>query len=473
MVLVRGDGDRQAALATSPPSAQRFSIDMNPAITPANTPSTLGTVEQCARIEDDTILNFDEDLVDTIDLDIVAIGIPPANAMTGYTYTLNYDPTRFRVIYQAAKLGHVQPSSAGASTVDPLPDTDGSFHVSFFDTGPPGSEESGSGVLDSLGIDTGPGVQSSTLAPVVLSSAAHVDTNGNAWAPDALGNATIAYDTFCPTLADAKMVSQAILFPAVIAGGIDATMTLNRTVHNNGPTNPDVIYVNATFTLPAGCAVNGQSGTPMVSDSLALVQVSIATSHQRAVAVNCTAPSSNQITVQGCAQRMGFDPNLGNNCETDIVTFLMDSDGDGWTDRDEAGTPLCGDSRNEDVSDDSIVDDGCPGGPTAEGAFSEAQFSIGTDPNDPCGTDGNPADLVGTGSSANRVDITDLTNFLAPVRRYGTSPEDLAFGSRWDLAPGRGLFTTWINISDLMRMIVVKPPLYGGTIRWFGGPACA
>jgi hypothetical protein len=75
----------------------------------------------------------------------------------------------------------------------------------------------------------------------------------------------------------------------------------------------------------------------------------------------------------------------------------MDEDGEGWTDRDESGTPLCGDGRNEDNMDDAIVDDGCPGGPAAAGAFSEAQFNIGTDPNEFCGTDGNPADFVGSG----------------------------------------------------------------------------
>jgi hypothetical protein len=84
-----------------------------------------------------------------------------------------------------------------------------------------------------------------------------------------------------------------------------------------------------------------------------------------------------------------------------------------------------------------------------------------------------PQTSSGLGFSANKVDISDLASFVAPVRRYGTNPQDLPFSSRWDLVAGRGLFTTWINISDLTRMIVVKPPLYGGTIRWFGGPACA
>ncbi|HSP54696.1 MAG TPA: hypothetical protein VLS25_03830 [Dehalococcoidia bacterium] len=156
-----------------------------------------------------------------------------------------------------------------------------------------------------------------------------------------------------------------------------------------------------------------------------------------------------------------------------------DTDGDGYSDEAEAGTPLCGDSRNEDgliafgASDDGVVDDGCPGGPPQEGSFSEAQFNIGTNPLDSCGTDGNPADFVSGGRSLNRIDVTDLTTFLAPTRRLDSSPGQAAFNKRWDIVPGRGPFNNWINIADLMSVITVRPPAspWNGT-RAFGGPAC-
>ena len=52
-----------------------------------------------------------------------------------------------------------------------------------------------------------------------------------------------------------------------------------------------------------------------------------------------------------------------------------------------------------------------------------------------------PADLV-SGSipdSTNRVNIMDLTSFLAPVRRINTSPGDVG-DRRWDLVLGQGVF---------------------------------
>lgn len=283
--------------------------------------------------------------------------------------------------------------------------------------------------------------------------------------------------TPCGNPTDMQFVGQAISLPPVIAGGINATMTIDRSYQNLGPAGFLGGTVSSSFVLPAGCTVNGSSGSPSFSDAVGVLGVGTPIVHQRSFTLNCIQPAATQITVASCVVTGPGQLDLTpvNDCDTDVATFLMDEDGDGWTDRDEAGTPLCGDGRNEDSADDLVVDDGCPGGPAVEGAFSEAQFNIGTDPNDPCGTGDNSADFIGTGMSANKVDISDLASSLAPVRHYGASPEDLAFSPPWDLAPGRGLFTTWINISDLTRMIVVKPWIspYNGTIRWYGGPACS
>ena len=81
-----------------------------------------------------------------------------------------------------------------------------------------------------------------------------------------------------------------------------------------------------------------------------------------------------------------------------------------------------------------------------------------------------PADVAG-GTSANKVDISDISSVLAPVRRLGTSPGDAGYDARWDLAPGKGVFRDNINVSDLTQLITVAPPMFGGQ-RAFGGPAC-
>ena len=153
-----------------------------------------------------------------------------------------------------------------------------------------------------------------------------------------------------------------------------------------------------------------------------------------------------------------------------------DDDADGYSDTAEASEPLCGNGLNDDPADDAIVDDGCPAGPSQAGAHAEGSSGIGTYSGDPCGTDAWPADFVSGGipESTNRVTITDLTSFLAPIRHFNTSPPEPEYADRWDLVPGAGLFSTVINISDLTALLGGPsgyPPMLGG-VRAFNGPPC-
>jgi hypothetical protein len=96
---------------------------------------------------------------------------------------------------------------------------------------------------------------------------------------------------------------------------------------------------------------------------------------------------------------------------------------------------------------------------------------------DSCGTDGWPADLDWSGApldSVNRITVTDLTSFLAPVRYLGTDVGTITGDVRWDLARGAGIFGTDINVSDLTALIAgptAYPPMLGG-VRAMGGPVC-
>ncbi len=154
-----------------------------------------------------------------------------------------------------------------------------------------------------------------------------------------------------------------------------------------------------------------------------------------------------------------------------------EDDGDGYNDLDEAGTPLCN-GINNDTFDDAVIDDGCPGGPGQSGSFSEAQFKIGTNPLDNCGephasgySQSWPADVVATGGfSANKVNISDIASYIAPIRRFNTSPNSANFSARWDVVPGSS-FSSWINIVDLSNFVITYPLMFGG-VREFGGPTC-
>jgi hypothetical protein len=63
---------------------------------------------------------------------------------------------------------------------------------------------------------------------------------------------------------------------------------------------------------------------------------------------------------------------------------------------------------------------------------------------------------------------------LAPARRLDTSPGHAYFNMRYDLVPGRGMFSNWINISDVTALTAGEtghPPMFGGA-RALDGPAC-
>jgi hypothetical protein len=172
-----------------------------------------------------------------------------------------------------------------------------------------------------------------------------------------------------------------------------------------------------------------------------------------------------------------------------------DYDGDALTDKTEfnCGSPARDSLRRPERTDgpfatvdddaDLVVDEALP--PAAathdcdgDGYSGLAEDNVYTAANrrdqDPCGTSAWPSDLVSGGfpNSTDRVTITDLTSFIAPVRRLNTSPpSDPGFDIRWDIAPGAGVFSKVINISDLTSLIVVAPPMLGGALA-LNGPSC-
>jgi hypothetical protein len=127
---------------------------------------------------------------------------------------------------------------------------------------------------------------------------------------------------------------------------------------------------------------------------------------------------------------------------------------------------------------------GCPEDFDGDGYSDAAEVHIGTNPLGRCGVGGTPSisdnwpsDLISAGipNSTDRVTITDVTTFIAPVRRFNTSPGAVEFNKRWDLTPGSGLFSFWINIADLTALLAGSPgspPMFSG-VRAFGGALCS
>jgi hypothetical protein len=88
---------------------------------------------------------------------------------------------------------------------------------------------------------------------------------------------------------------------------------------------------------------------------------------------------------------------------------------------------------------------------------------------------GWPSDLASGSFSHNKINVQDLSTFVAPVRYFNSDvgahpPADV----RFDLVPGSGILPDDINITDLAAITAGEtgsPPMLGG-VRAFNGPMC-
>jgi len=99
---------------------------------------------------------------------------------------------------------------------------------------------------------------------------------------------------------------------------------------------------------------------------------------------------------------------------------------------------------------------------------------------DPCGTNsspptdppspiGWPADLAGGGGSDNRIDVSDLTSFLAPTFLLFTHVGSVPGDRRWNLDQSGD--PTAIDIGDIANLLTLTPRMLGGAPAFFG-PTC-
>ncbi len=149
------------------------------------------------------------------------------------------------------------------------------------------------------------------------------------------------------------------------------------------------------------------------------------------------------------------------DCDFDLVSDgLNDPDGTGPIAAGPDNCPLKANTSQADWDIDSIGD-ACDDG-DGDGYSDDAEFHVGTQPILKCGADGWPADVYSSGPSTNKVNLQDLSSFLAPIRRLGTSASDAAYSPRWDLMPGRGVFSKDINLQDMSSILTLRPPMLNG-----------
>lgn len=152
------------------------------------------------------------------------------------------------------------------------------------------------------------------------------------------------------------------------------------------------------------------------------------------------------------------------------LAMSVDSDGDTIDD----GRDNCPALPNEQQFDLDIdgQGDACDTDDDSDGYADTAEAHVGTLSDFACWRIGFPADLVSSGTSTDRVNLSDIASFVAPVRHFNTSPGQTGYDVRWDIVPGRGGFTYDINLQDLASVVTSRPPMYEGE-KAFGGPACS
>ena len=484
------------SLATSPPSAQRFSIDMDPANAPANTANSLGSNETCAAMNENNILDADEDFVDTVEFDVTVTGIPATNSMIGYAYTLSYPAPNTRIVYKNSILLYSLPGS-GIPPDPNITDTDGTLNVAEADPGAiPASSESGSGVLDRLRIETTPFAVPG-IFPLTLSGAAHVDTNVIGHTPDALDYAHIEVNLGgCSLLVETEIVSMSLTSANPIPIGSYSTVTVDMTIRNNGPQSANT-DANTTFNVPPGCTLNNASGTVALNSGLGVIPPGTSVGRQETPSLFCTSPGSYQMPVTACGQvddPQALDPLPGNDCMAQNLNFDVvappgtDADSDGVWDLDEfnCGVSTFGVSvfperlNGLDDDGDTATDEALPPGGDSfdcdgDGYVGTAEahvFGVGRD-QARCGLGNWPTDFVtgGVPDSTDRINVLDLVAYLAPTRHLNTNVGDNPGNVRWDIVPGKGVFSTDINVEDLISLIVMRPAMFSGA-RAFNWEAC-
>ena len=193
----------------------RMNIDTEEEATPANSSSSIGSLEGCRRINENDILDADEDVVDGLLIDVTADGVGAFNnggtpgeatddigGIIGYSYGLSYVAAALTVQEQTVDSQPVNmlarnSGSAIFNASDSVPDdnADNVWNSAALDTSV-AEPESDNGVLDRLTLvsEVGAATGNYTLIP---GDNAHFDVTGTAYLPESTSIGVVAVNEAC------------------------------------------------------------------------------------------------------------------------------------------------------------------------------------------------------------------------------------------------------------------------------------
>jgi len=363
-------------------TADFFLIDMDPT---GNTATSIGTIETCARINENNVLDADEEAVDALDIDVVTgpQGIPASLPMLAFTTRLIYPPTD--VIVSMSNVNFLLASVPGSNVLEssnPVPDSDGSFLFEAFDTVGSLTADAGPGILGRLTLETGPsagaGVVNLSLGPRPdgLNATAYIASDGLAHVPDNLADlnpalvggeqanrdtiltvSKLAIDTSCPQPVDLEVVSVSVGSPATQPAGVPFEVTVDVMVRNNSAT-PLSADVFVPIPIVTGCS----TPSPLVIQSAVLPASSTIALPQETFTVTCSDPETYSflsfvgINVDGDQPESNPFNNVAHSPETTVDVFApVDDDGDGIFNHFD-NCPNVPNPGQEDTDGDGIAD---------------------------------------------------------------------------------------------------------------------
>jgi hypothetical protein len=405
----------------------QIAIDTQDDATPANAPLVVGSVESCSRAASDDILNFDEDTVDEIEVDVVVTGsgVPVDRPVIAFQYDIVYTAGRLRLndANQNMMIA-ATPGSSVADVSDALPNTSGDWTAAAIDT-TLGTGETGAGVLNRLTFEAlTPG-----YSPLLIQGGwtGLVDENGQ------------------------EMLAQSIRAGTIVVMPVPepspCTDTDGDGIANGGDNcpalaNPDQIDTDA----------DGMGN-------------------------DCEPDDDNAGVYDVDEVACGGDPLVAALRPERVDGAFAGVDDDGDTQVDEA---LLAGTENYDCDGDGFK------GAAENHVFSYLGQTNGNQktcqeydmafPNPAAHIRPSkrwPADIASSAFSFNKINVQDISSFNNPVRYLnqdvGTDPMDV----RFDLVPG-STFGFDINVSDMAALTLGAsgyPAMLGGS-RAFNGPAC-
>ncbi len=231
--MLRGSGEAHSP-GPGPGAIDHVKLDMDALNTPANQPNgPLGTSQVCASVLSDN----------TFQIDITVDETSPVDGLSGFSMTLNYDPTRVTIIAvdDIGQMISVSPGSGPlVSTSDPVPGTDGSHLIAATDQG--SGYESGHGVLARVTLQA----IASGFSGMTLTGLAVLDRNGQPIPVNDINNAFIAPwpvppgDTDCDAFPD-TVESFVGTDPTSPCGVTSGTPSLSWPPDFNGTQRVDIV----------------------------------------------------------------------------------------------------------------------------------------------------------------------------------------------------------------------------------------